>query len=500
MTGAPAQPEPSLWRRLLRSAPLVLGLPLVASIMYWKQFGVIRDLEAFAGDIQIRWRAEYSGPRRPYNVSVVRINDSDYDSLFRATSPLHVLELQAVIEAIALGRPRVIGVDIDTSDSTFKELRLSPRASAIPIVWARNVVELCGCRAETGCGLRLPISPDSLRRKYRYCCEGERGAPVPLDYLGGRNTGDFGLATLPNDPDGFIRRYSRFDPSSREATFAWRVARAADSTLPEDSTLATREARISFQPFSADAQLTALDVRTTARQNPGFDQVEGTVVLLGGDYWAARDIYPTPLGKLAGVDIHGQIVETELQRKRVTSSGVLLLVLLEVSSIALLFIFHFWPTDMAVRRAVLAIVLLAPAFSWAATRSAFSLVPIFALVLAVIVGYQMWEYIKDISNERLRRVIHTRLRPYVLGGAPIEVQAGKVEHSAKALGPGLERRMREATTRYLSRGAAATRRLGQRAALVLRKRAAPPEAEGTGTPHGPTADAAARTDGGPRVP
>jgi hypothetical protein len=47
-------------------------------------------------------------------------------------------QLYRLIDAIARSDPKVIGVDIDTSDPSFRDLKPDPRWP--PVVWARNII------------------------------------------------------------------------------------------------------------------------------------------------------------------------------------------------------------------------------------------------------------------------------------------------------------------------------------------------------------------------
>ncbi len=73
---------------------------------------------------------------KPKYVWLVAITDKDYADprLFKKTSPLDPEQLRKVIAAIAKLRPRVIGVDVDTSDSQ----NVRPETQ-VPIIWGQRV-------------------------------------------------------------------------------------------------------------------------------------------------------------------------------------------------------------------------------------------------------------------------------------------------------------------------------------------------------------------------
>ncbi|HEX9754349.1 MAG TPA: hypothetical protein VGA42_01505 [Gemmatimonadales bacterium] len=78
---------------------------------------------------------------------------------------------------IVAGRPRAVGVDIETSHSMYRDFDLSTNGT--PVVWAREAVP---CEA-------LPHDNPAGR-------DCQHGALVPLDYLGGNQSEPFGLVTF----------------------------------------------------------------------------------------------------------------------------------------------------------------------------------------------------------------------------------------------------------------------------------------------------------------
>src|SRR5436305_12635912 len=120
-----------IWRRRNRLLAVIGAIPisLIAS-----SIGVTRKLEAPLLDVYAKLRP----PPSFSAVALVRITDSDYRSLFKEKSPLDPSKLQEVISAIARGGARVIGVDIDTSATQFREIK--PESWWPPVIWARSGV------------------------------------------------------------------------------------------------------------------------------------------------------------------------------------------------------------------------------------------------------------------------------------------------------------------------------------------------------------------------
>jgi CHASE2 domain-containing sensor protein len=66
--------------------------------------------------------------------------------------------------------------------------------------------------------------------------------------------------------------------------------------------------RYTFEPLSAENVLQASKTEGWRTNGP----LKGKVVLLGGYYRASRDFYVTPVGRMAGVQLMAQAVESEL--------------------------------------------------------------------------------------------------------------------------------------------------------------------------------------------
>ena len=131
-------PRPKSFRRhLVRALPVFLSITVLTLVL--EHAGWLRGFETAALDTSLR----LIKPITPRFVQIVSINEDDYVHIFEGRSPLDAEKVTSLIEAIAEGDPRVIGVDIDTSDPQWKPLApklvasLRQRAS---IVWEREAI------------------------------------------------------------------------------------------------------------------------------------------------------------------------------------------------------------------------------------------------------------------------------------------------------------------------------------------------------------------------
>src|SRR5262249_14189611 len=232
----------------------------------------------------------------PTHVVIVSIDDEDYKALFNATSPLNSEDLQKLLAAIAKGQPKVVGVDIDTSSESFQAIQTPDQWPAI--VWGRDAV----WKEETRTFRVLPVL----------------GGKDPA-----RNLDSVGIAQLPLDADGIVRRYQRRFPiegGGKTDSFPWAVVEAACATphpmagcnAVEKKVGSSKRGlvlnfagqRFSFTPLSARYVLQVKDQPGWATNGPLREQI----VLLGGNYRAARDTQVTPVGPMQGVQLMAQAI------------------------------------------------------------------------------------------------------------------------------------------------------------------------------------------------
>ncbi|HEV8713783.1 MAG TPA: CHASE2 domain-containing protein [Candidatus Binatia bacterium] len=373
-----------LWRHFLKAAPIIVFVSLLTFVL--EHAGWLRCFETAALDTWLHLKA----PLEARHVIIVGITEDDYRDLFRGRSPLDGEELQKILKGIAAGRPEVIGVDLDTSEVKLK----IEETERPPIVWAREALLT-------------------------------EGKLEPLPVLGGKDSvPPSGIALLPQDSDGIIRRYQRVFHSGHSPvdSFPWAVVKAfchtpnreaghSESEVEEACRTLAEEGEGVEEPlvlnFSGDRysfrRLSAADVVKVAASEGWQSQgpLKGKIVLLGGRYRAARDEYITPVGPMAGVELMAQAIESELQGGGIRPANEFLMLLLEIGvGILLVVLYHYCRLGTALLLSftlfpVLALICSFLAFSslgfWA------NFVPILTAVLI----HQLYDHAKE-----YRRMYH----------------------------------------------------------------------------------------------
>jgi len=358
----------------LSAIPLIVIVSVLTCFAH--ALGWLRSLESTALD-NLLWLH----PLTSKYVYIVGITSSDYESLFNERSPLNPEEVLRLINAIADGRPALIAVDLDTTDPRFKSLE----SIDLPckIIWAQP----------------SRSSEDA----------GQAGRPGGSLLMAGRVLGSdrppagrlHGLAAMPSDPDGIVRHYCRrilvqykgVSSPEPEDSFIWSIVKAfrgkspgSDGDINEQFVL-----RVCSDPKYL-RRLSASDVLAVQGGGGWREMVEGKIVLLGGYYDAARDVYTTPAGRRQGVELVAQAVESELQYggSRPVNVIVLLVCQLAVSIIFVLANYRFantWiPLAMLVAAPVLGLVASAVLFSSLALWIDFAFV-LFAVQLLFMYGH-----------------------------------------------------------------------------------------------------------------
>jgi CHASE2 domain-containing sensor protein len=301
----PSRDGHGFFQNWVHHLPVIIGLSLgVALLDYYE---CLEGFKSMALDSYLL--AQH--PRRSDQVIIVTIGDEEYRSpeLFHGRSPLDSEKLGLILQAIAAGKPRLIAVDLDTSPedkkAAYEQLADMTRADGWPpVIWS--------CDGEAEDDHPGGHDPPVLR-------------VIPA--MAGTSNIASGLITMPCDADGVIRRYCRTfqvtspnhpEPAAMDS-LPWVIAkrlRHDESAAPEPNELLMNFAGDRYSFFHITAQTVLDSVDSKARREFWFSEkspVREKIVLLGGTYRAARDIHPTPAGRVDGVELLAMAIESELQ-------------------------------------------------------------------------------------------------------------------------------------------------------------------------------------------
>lgn len=381
----------TLAKRLLRAAPVLISLVLL--VFAFSRLGVLDKFETVALDTEAHLNAL---PEKGSHVAIVDIDDDYYQKHFASQSPLNPEQLHDLINKIAACHPKVIGVDLVTTDSQFKERFRAEESCADrqpcngrvcwpPIVWARDLE-------------RMPRS------------EGDKETPLPV--LGGKGA-EFdlqsGLALLWPEPESkVVRVYRRFVETADGPlpSFAWATVRqyelekikaldqfAGPLFIRYVPDLRYEDGHTGTPRFELTAgRLEELYEKSCKNDCDAPNPLKNEIVLLGGSYSAGRDIHQTPLGEMPGVRIHSNIIETELGGGGYRPPSPWATAMMEsFGGVVLILLFHFLRPLKALLISMAIIAPLAFLCSFVSFAS-FSRWAFFAPVLVGILLYELFEH------------------------------------------------------------------------------------------------------------
>jgi CHASE2 domain-containing sensor protein len=332
-------------------------------------------------------------PKDPSDVVIIAINDTEYMSMFGGTSPLPCEPLRDILSAIAAAKPLVIGVDLDTAASPhFDCLRADDTWP--PIVWAAEAIPKDGTLSA------IPVFTESRPAR-------------TLDVIG--------IALVPQDGDGVIRRHQRLFSMAGGASapsFPWAVIEAGcglSSPTCETCCHATREAandsekslrlnfageRFAFRPLSVQPVLEG----STSAGWSAQGLLTGKIVVLGGYYRQARDAQLTPVGNLSGVQIVAQAIVSELHGGGIRPVNEGVAIALDVLAGFTLFFINASMRSRPVKAFLLSIIVI-PLFCFFGSLAAFSTLTRwvnFVPMVASVLIHQTYEHLREF--ERLKRL------------------------------------------------------------------------------------------------
>lgn len=395
----------SFGRPVLNALPVIISFLLITSFL--DRMGWFDRFENAALDSIFHVKE----PLKANHVVIVGIDEKDYKELFNEQSPLSPKRVRDIIDVIAAGGPRVIGVDLDTSSETSK--LFEPWPSCPPIIWGQDARQK---ENEKSVWDRIKSAWKIFHR--------EEELFEPRGVLGEeahKSEALSGIARLPQDSDGVVRRYQRTfkttdSASSGMDSFAWAIVKAYRGV--QDHPKASEEEhgefalsfpvdRSSFKPWRASTILKAPKDEVWQSNGP----LTGKIVLLGGLYSAA-DEHSTPLGRRAGVELMAQAIESDLQHALIPLPNKPFMWMIELlAGICMLFLYQIFRLSRGLMLiSFIAIPVLALLFSFAVFSSLMFWARFVLILLAVLIQ-QLFDHIQEYRKMLLERM-HEHVRGF----------------------------------------------------------------------------------------
>lgn len=337
---------------LARSKSTFLVIALLVIVFQMRNLPQILASSSLDAAISIQ------SPAAPGAVRLVTIDDEDYANLFRAHSPLDPDVLGRVLSAVADGQPRAIVVDIDTSDSSFRAMRVPP----IPIVW-----NVSGDQHSDGrFTLDKPLGGRSLAPEWVTA-----------------------LAVMPRDDRGIVRGSQQVYPLEGGGVVSspgHAATLLASMTRQGDTANRLRIDYLDFRYRFSPIKVRDLLADAGAPAWSSIGAFKNQVVVIGGAYRVARDQYATPRGIMDGCQIVAQATESEIGGTLIHPAGRWMTGLMMVlGGLAILAVYHWLTLRVAFVVSLAMVPLLSIMSNWILFHRVAAWGALVPLVIAVIV-------------------------------------------------------------------------------------------------------------------
>jgi CHASE2 domain-containing sensor protein len=318
-------------RHLLKAFRWTVFLMVAVHIM--EVSGALKGFESAGLDTFLRFHSRKMSDR----VVIVEITDQDYESqdLFQGKSPLKRELLADLVSSIQIYDPAVIAMDFDTRSKDWCQLNPALPANILPeksnspphpVIWAEipaNIEEPLHLTPVLGGRLldpryvgipRFPVDSDGLVRRYEeefsvtgslQDCSSEPVHPTDIpegeQHLSATGARDifpsFARAILDQACKRGVPCSSLRQERHEPVIFNFYGDRYRFPIIQSHEFIGPAAAKSLPESNDLHAQRTAL--------------FHNKIVLIGGNFSAARDIYMTPLGPMAGVELIALAIESD---------------------------------------------------------------------------------------------------------------------------------------------------------------------------------------------
>jgi hypothetical protein len=399
-------------RRPFDVAPWLIVVLTAVAGYYLEKFEFVHLLEMQGLDVQLA----IQGTEPSQDIYIVNITDEDYSNMFGAKSPLNACTVKNLVSAVMDLNPKVIGVDLYTTDTAWQTVcnpdQCKP-GTQLPEADHKaskdsSAPDLTCLEPKNGPTVIWAAIPESKTSQEMYTWENtENERLVVLPPLGGHwPDWEFfsGIPGFPQDSDGKVRKYvGQFSVYGKTAaplvidSFSAAIAkeygaRARGGRKPRifDFGSPTKFPSMSAQDL-IDCQTPPCVFKTDGVAAPS---PRGRIVLIGGQFRAARDAYESPSGPMSGVRLNAMAIESDLRGGGIKEPESWVRFLGDFV-LGLGLTFSYWYFKLT-RHAVLAILVATLGMAVIALLLSYVFFQVFAFCLPVLIGINMHQYLEHV--------------------------------------------------------------------------------------------------------
>ena len=294
-------------------------------------------------------------PEEDKQVVIVKIDEESFSQLFEKKSPLNPNKVTEIIEAISSAKPKVLGIDILTSDEIHRQY--IPKSYEFPIVWAEEPIK----KDDKFVEIKPPLAGQNL---------------VSNNYSA--------LPVSAKDSDGVNRIFKRIwnINGKHYPTFAWQIYKLA---YPKEAELKEENIEDYYIRFAGNKryEVSAGEVLQW-EDDVKKEHFANKIVILGGKYGDARDTQLIPFENVFGVQFNATIIETEMQgnpQKPISGIWKIILNLIAFPLFAIIFFRYKFVEALIIAVVIILMILISISFFKYGVSSLILLIPVFLWTL-----------------------------------------------------------------------------------------------------------------------
>ena len=341
---------------------ILLGTCVSIFVFFLSMTGYLSKWENGVFDFLMFWETE----KRSSDIYLIEINGIDYNNLFHSKSPLSRKVLSEMILKLSGAKPKAIGLDISIEDETIEDNYLIDslkilNKNKIPIVFplSKSFIKFAGSPISK-------VDPSKVR---------PLNLQLPSQFI------FLGAIDYMQSNDGVIREMSLLKDTKHDTWPSFPLALAAAGTgMTWEDLLTEIKSKINngvkgkphfneFRSLVENSRNSPIQKIHFIGDKKSFNTIQfsqifkmpresfqpGTIftdkiILIGGSFEESRDFYMTPKGRLAGVEIIANSIESILRGNPIKSINHILELIFELLVIFVIsyFFFRFTPLKASI--------------------------------------------------------------------------------------------------------------------------------------------------------
>lgn len=309
---------------------IIIGVVISIIVTFLSWMGFLGGWENDVFDFMIWWEKE----KKSNDVMIIEIDRNDYQEIFNSTSPLSRKKLSQILLKIAKAQPKAIAIDINLSDDTAEDKYL---VEAFQKLGELNVPVILPSEMEQ----KLPMNSDHLlfgTNEYPISKDGVIREMFLVNDVAQKKTYPCFPFTILATTEGYTWKHFQEILSSHKKTNKNSQPKKGklEAILKNGSYSSVQKIhyigdKSSFNSFKSSVLFKISD-RFFKSKNIFSDKI----IIIGGTFEESRDFYMTPKGKMSGVEIIANSVETLLNAKILKPINHLVEFLMEIVIIIIL--------------------------------------------------------------------------------------------------------------------------------------------------------------------